>query len=345
MTHPKALGPSTYPFEAGTVLYSKLRPYLNKVVVADTDGYATTELVPLKCDASRVLPSYLAYFLRSSEFLNFANTVVAGAKMPRMVMGEFWQYKVPLPPLPEQRRITAILDKADALRTKRREALAELDRLAQSIFVEMFGDPAGANPSFGSVPLLELALGGFQNGAYFPKDAYSESGIEMVHMSDAFGGLVRRGQLRRVKCDGDDVSKYSLEKSDLLIARRSLTYEGAAKPCRVPYSSEPLLFESSFIRIRPDSSKVSTQFLFHYLNNERVREKFVRPFVTQSTISGINQSNLARVPVILPPGELQEKFELAVASLEGLSQTHRRSAAELHQLFLCAQDRAFRGEL
>jgi type I restriction enzyme S subunit len=209
----------------------------------------------------------------------------------------------------------------------------------------MFGDPTGAAPSFSSVPLVELALGGFQNGAYFPKDAYSDNGIEMVHMSDAFGGLVKRGGLRRVACGDDDVAKYSLERSDLLIARRSLTYDGAAKPCRVPQSDEPLLFESSFIRVRPDTSKVSAQFLFHYLNNARVREKFVRPFVTQSTISGINQSNLARVPVLLPPTALQEKFELAIESLEELSQAHLRSAAELDQLFFCAQDPAFSGEL
>ena len=84
------LGPSTHAFDRGTVLYSKLRPYLNKVVIADEDGVATTELVPLRCDPSRLDPSYLAHFLRGPEFLRFATNVVAGAKMPRMVMSEFW---------------------------------------------------------------------------------------------------------------------------------------------------------------------------------------------------------------------------------------------------------------
>lgn len=101
------VGPSTCAFEKGTVLYSKLRPYLNKVVVADEDGMATTALVPLRCDQSRVMPVYLGHFLRSPDFLAFATNVVAGAKMPRMVMGEFWSYPVPVPPLEEQRRIAA----------------------------------------------------------------------------------------------------------------------------------------------------------------------------------------------------------------------------------------------
>ena len=139
MVSVRELGPSTYTFDRGTVLYSKLRPYLNKVVVADADGVATTELVPLRCDASRLSAQYLVYFLRGPDFLRFATNVVAGAKMPRMVMSEFWGFPVPLPPLPEQRRIAAILDQADALRAKRREALVQLDSLTQSIFVEMFG--------------------------------------------------------------------------------------------------------------------------------------------------------------------------------------------------------------
>ena len=92
------LGSSTFAFDRGTVLYSKLRPYLNKVVVADDAGVATTELVPLRCDDSRLGAHYLAHFLRGPEFLRFATNVVAGAKMPRMVMSEFWKFPVPLPP-------------------------------------------------------------------------------------------------------------------------------------------------------------------------------------------------------------------------------------------------------
>ena len=152
------LGPSTYAFDRGTVLYSKLRPYLNKVVVADDDGVATTELVPLRCDESRLIAPYLAHFLRGPDFLRFATNVVAGAKMPRMVMSEFWKFPVPLPPLPEQRRIAAILDQADALRAKRRDALAQLDSLTQSIFVEMFGDPRRLPLSWPLAPLKALGL-------------------------------------------------------------------------------------------------------------------------------------------------------------------------------------------
>jgi type I restriction enzyme S subunit len=207
---PDQLGPSTYPFEAGTVLYSKLRPYLNKVVVADEPGYATTELVPLRCDRDKVLPAYLAYFLRSPAFLTFASTVVAGAKMPRMVMSEFWKYRAPLPPLVEQRRIAAILDKADALRTKRREALAQLDRLAQSIFVQLFGDPATNPKGFPRRKLGEIIK--FEGGAQPPASTFSDSDgpdkIRLIQIrdfkSDRFKTFIPKALAKRF-LEADDV--------------------------------------------------------------------------------------------------------------------------------------------
>lgn len=331
------------------VLLSKIVPHIRRSWIVGAAGeyrqIASGEWIVFRSE--KVVPEYLRHALLCDDFhAQFMQTVSGvGGSLLRARPAQVAKIEVPLPRIAEQRRIADILDKADALRIKRREALAQLDRLAQSILVEMFGDPSSSRLAFDAVPLIDLAQGGFQNGAYFPKEMYSVDGIEMVHMSDAFGGVVERGDLRRVACSDEEVAKYELHETDLLIARRSLTYEGAAKPCRIPASSERLIFESSFIRIRPDLSKVSNVFLFHYLNSERVREKHVRPYVTQSTISGINQSNLARVPVMLPPIALQRKFERAMASLGEIAQVHERSSTVMNELFAALQDRAFQGRL
>lgn len=286
---------------------------------------------------------FLFHFLNTT--VGFLRDRAQGAAQGVITREMLQSLELVLPPIQEQRRIAAILDQADALRAKRREALALLDELQRGIFIEMFGDPASNTPNFITVPLVDLALGGFQNGAYFPKEEYSPEGIEMVHMSDAFGGMVQRGELKRVASGEDEIEKYGLLESDLLIARRSLTYEGAAKPCRIPPSAQPLLFESSFIRIRPDLKRVTTTYLYHYLSSERVRDKYVRPYVTQSTISGINQSNLARVPVMLPPMGLQQRFNEQLEAVDRLESSHRRCVMELDKLFESLQERAFRGEL
>lgn len=127
------LGTSTFAFETGTVLYSKLRPYLNKVVVADEDGVATTELVPLKCIETLTKPAFLAYFLRSKRFVDFATGTVAGAKMPRMMMDAFWSYKLPLPPVSMQDSFAEKIELIEKQRGAQLQSATEFDNLFASL--------------------------------------------------------------------------------------------------------------------------------------------------------------------------------------------------------------------
>ncbi len=138
-------GPSTYFFDSGNVLYSKLRPYLNKVVCPNEVGIASTELVPLRPREKLLDRRYLTYYLRSPGFVNFATVTVAGVKMPRIIMNKFWNHQIPLPTLSEQRRIVEILDQADVLRQQRRAADEKAKRILPALFYHMFGDPT-TNP-------------------------------------------------------------------------------------------------------------------------------------------------------------------------------------------------------
>jgi type I restriction enzyme S subunit len=127
------LGTSTFVFQTGTVLYSKLRPYLNKVVVADENGVATTELVPLKCIEALIKPAFLAYFLRSKRFVDFATETVAGAKMPRMMMDAFWSYQLPLPPVSLQNSFNEKINVIGKQRGIQLQSSAEFDNLFASL--------------------------------------------------------------------------------------------------------------------------------------------------------------------------------------------------------------------
>jgi type I restriction enzyme S subunit len=143
--YPTNAGTSTFFFDTGNVLYSKLRPYLNKVVIPDEPGIATTELIPLRPDPKVLNPRYLAFYLLSPNFVKQASHHVAGAKMPRVVMDWFWKHKIPLPPLSEQKRVVEILDEADRIWKLRREANQKGERIIPALFLKMFGDPA-TNP-------------------------------------------------------------------------------------------------------------------------------------------------------------------------------------------------------
>ena len=102
-------GSTKHRFHKGQVLYSKLRPYLNKVVLADEDGYCTSEILPLEFERN-ILPQYARYFLMSPTFLRYANKCSYGVKMPRLGTTDGKKAVIPVPPIKEQKRIVMAIE-------------------------------------------------------------------------------------------------------------------------------------------------------------------------------------------------------------------------------------------
>ena len=148
----KDLNGSIIQFDVDTVLYSKLRPNLNKVVLPCMDGFATSEMLPLKPDISVICKEYLAAYLRSNSFVTWAVSKTSGAKMPRLGTKELLDKDIPLPSLNEQHHIAAVLDKVSDQISLRKQQLAKLDELVKSRFIELFGDVANS-PKYSGVPL------------------------------------------------------------------------------------------------------------------------------------------------------------------------------------------------
>ncbi len=99
---PSEIGNSISSFNDENILYSKLRPYLNKVVIPTEPGYCTSELVPLLPKKGVIERTFLTYLIRSKFFVEYINSRVAGAKMPRVSMSDFRDFDVILPPLEQQ---------------------------------------------------------------------------------------------------------------------------------------------------------------------------------------------------------------------------------------------------
>ena len=110
---PQTVKSSTFKFDAEHVLYGRLRPYLNKVLVPNFSGHCSTEIFPLK-PSSELDRGFLFYWLTMSGTVDQINRTCTGARMPRANMKEVMTFQIPLPPLHEQKRIVAILDEAFA---------------------------------------------------------------------------------------------------------------------------------------------------------------------------------------------------------------------------------------
>jgi len=317
-------------FTDGDVLFAKITPCMENGKAALAAGlqggvgFGSTEFHVLR-PRDGVLPEWVRYFVRRESFRKEAQRSFTGTGgQQRVPVGFLERVMMPVPPLDEQRRIVDILSRAEGILRLQRGAERKAAELVPAIFLEMFGDPA-TNPKGWPVKSLPQVLARpFKNGLYLPKNRYvdkdSQRGIEMVHMSDAFYGEVKRGCLRRVIADAALVAVYGLTSADLLVARRSLNFEGAAKVCGIPRSPEPLLFESSFIRLTPDRSQAFTEYLLHYLNHPLTRSAHIVCRISGITISGINQAALSEVPVLCPPLKLQESFVSRVAKVRSVEQ-------------------------
>jgi type I restriction enzyme S subunit len=123
-------------FKLGDVLYGKLRPYLNKVVLADGDGYCSTEIIPLRSYGA-VHPPYLLHMLMRPDFLKYVSAKSYGIKMPRLGTRDLEMAVVPIPPLVEQRRIVAKIDElmalCDDLEAKLTDARTRAERFASAV--------------------------------------------------------------------------------------------------------------------------------------------------------------------------------------------------------------------
>jgi len=137
-------------FKKGEVLYSKLRPYLDKVIVADENGVCTTEILPLNF-YGEINPYFMRFALKRSDFLGYVNGVTKGMKMPRLGTIQGKKALMPLPPLPEQNRIVLRLEKlmqiCDELQYSIKQSKIENEKLLQCVLKDAIKKKKTANMS------------------------------------------------------------------------------------------------------------------------------------------------------------------------------------------------------
>ena len=124
---------SVQSFDEGNVLFSKLRPYLNKVVIPDEPGMATTELVPLRPEPSKLHKVFLSHLLRGNQFVNYANDIAGGTKMPRMPLTELRNFDCILPPMDKQLEFVFIAEQADKSKFELKQCIENIDKVIKSL--------------------------------------------------------------------------------------------------------------------------------------------------------------------------------------------------------------------
>jgi type I restriction enzyme, S subunit len=285
-------------------------------------------------------PIDTAYLLHS--MLGLADIIErngSGATVKGITQQRLAGLQIPLPPLSEQKRIAGILDAADALRAKRREALAQLDTLLQSTFLDMFGDPVTNPMGWGVVKFRNL--GASRLGKMLDK-AKQEGNCQFPYLANfnvQWAGF-KLENLRKMDFDADDRVEFELRDGDLLIC------EGGEVGRTAIWRSQRknVYFQKALHRVRLDPTKALPEFGQYFMWFMAKNGGF-RDFTNSATISHLTGAKLKTLPVPLPPLALQHRFAAIVESVEGQKARMRAHLAELDALFASLQSRAFKGAL
>lgn len=252
----------------------------------------------------------------------------------------FKDMDVPLPPLPEQRRIAELLDQTEELRTRRRAALAHLDGLAQAMFAERFGDPIKNPNGFPTRPMIDLvdSQRPISYGILMPGPDQA-NGVKYVRVVDMKSGGIDPSEIRRTTEEISAEFRRSLLKAgDLLMSIRGHVGRLAVVPPELDGAN-----------ITQDTARLAIRGASTIFVREALRTESFQCWMAKRTkgvaVRGINLADVKLMPIIVPPLKEQESFARRVAVIEKLKTSHRTSLAELDALFASLQHRAFRGEL
>ena len=328
-----------FQFSDRHVLFGKLRPYLRKIVRPKFSGVCSTDIIPI-LPKEGVTRDYLFYFLRTPDTVSLATSRCSGANLPRLGPKQLASFQIPLPPLDEQKRIAQILDKAGALRAKRRAALAQLDVLTQSIFLDMFGDPA-TNPKGWSVRTIRDLLESASYGTSEKAEATGE--VPVLRMNNIKrSGEMDFAELKYMDLKEDQRERYLVRTGDVLFNRTN-SPELVGKTA-IYREANPMAYAGYLIRLRVNR-KYEPEYLAAFLNT--VYSKRVLRGMCKSIIgmANINATELQALPIPVPPHPIQHEFAGCIAAVEKLKATHRISLVEQDDLFTTLQQRAFRGDL
>jgi type I restriction enzyme S subunit len=288
---------------------------------------------------------YLFHWVKSPNFVRDMSRKATGASYPAVSDRIILESEVPLPSLPEQRRIATILDKADELRRKRRIGLNQLDIFKESLFSGFYEQTRHLCEKRALVDIAAPTKGSFVNGPFgsdLLTSEFQDHGVPVIYVRD-----VRSGEYQRISRvfvsnkKAQDLSICSVQPGDILVAKVG---DPPGTAAAYPNSEPAAVITQDVIRIRLDNHLVMSEFVVAYLNSSIGKSK-VKRITIEATRARFSLGDFKALTIEIPPLVLQREFADRVDALKRTILQQRASFAKLDELFTSLQHRAFRGAL
>jgi len=331
---------------------SKIRPGDFLITIAGTIG--RTAIVPpgfpesncnqavaiLRFDEAKLWPKFLLYWLSTEDATGQISGRKVTATISNLSLGQIKELEIPLPPLSEQKRIADILDKADAIRRKRQQAIHLADDFLLAVFLDMFGDPA-TNPKGWEVSSLDQHLEFLTSGSRGWAKYYSDSGSKFIRIQNVGKNKLLLTDMAYVNAPkGAEAARTKIQTGDVLL---SITAD-LGRSSVVTSDIEDGYVNQHLAILRLKKDELNSRYLSAYLSSDAgVRQFFVK---NKSAVkAGINFSDIRSLEIQVPPISLQRSYENLYERVMGfqLKQSENLDVAEA--TFSSLSQKAFSGQL
>ncbi|MDD2270957.1 MAG: restriction endonuclease subunit S [Desulfuromonadaceae bacterium] len=305
------------------------------------DAYQRTYIVE-SIDKNILDVRYLYYFL--STYMHKLREMSIGGVIKYIKLNYLTDVVVPLPPLPEQKRIAAILDKADSIRHKRQEAVRLTDDLLRSVFLDLFGDPVSNPKGWEEAALIDVAeiVSGVTKGRNLDgKQTILAPYLRVANVQD---GYLNLSEIKEIEVLPSDIVKYRLLDGDILLTEggdpdklgRGTVWREHVEDC---------IHQNHIFRVRIKYYKLLPDFLSVLIGSERGKRYFLRAAKQTTGIASINSTQLKNFPVLMPSLDLQQRFAKSVSNTQKLKRRLIETEMTTSYLFSSLLQCAFKGEL
>jgi len=347
VTQEKAAQLKRHSFSKSDIVITKLGDPLGKACLVPDDldwGIIVADVIRIRPDEKRILKKYLLCAINSDVVSRQFDVNIRGATRPRINLGHVRKLRIPLPPLETQRRIVAILEKAEETKRLRAQADELADRLLQSVFLEMFGDPV-TNPMGWKYEKIKNISEKFSDGPFgsnLKTEHYTDEGIRVIRLQNigvskfldedkAYISEEHFTKIKKHKCATGDVIIGTMGNPNL-------------RACIIPKYVEIAVNKADCIQCRPKKRAVLPEYICSLLNIPATLIMATN-MIHGQTRSRISMGQLSTLSIPVPPLSLQMQFTQIVEKIEAIKQSQVRSNQELDDLFNALMQKAFKGEL
>ena len=310
---------------AGTVLFS-FKLSIGKVSISTFDLYTNEAIaaLPIK-DKSKLSSNYLMHALKALNFSGKSDNAVMGATLNKKKLSEL---TIPLPPIEEQNRISSILDKVEDIYRKRENSIELLDCFLQSLFIKMFGTLESNIHNFPIGTIRDL----IESANYGTSEKASET--QKKYPILRMGNITYQGhwdfsKMKYIDLDEKSKEKFIVRKGDLLFNRTN-SKELVGKTA-VFESDEEMAYAGYLVRIRANEIG-NNYYISGYLNSAHGKSTFLNMCKSIVGMANINAQELQNIKILMPPKELQYKYEYIYKSVRRKAELYVRSKIELERI-------------